>query len=353
MLSNGAVEENIVIKDLSKIAAQASKDLEIAKRDLAEKELELKETSEILNQKILAATRVNKDLQNKTQMLLEFSNTLQIQNDELQQKNKELSIKERTYNNLNDELRSELDKVTKKEKELEIRKQYLESQITEKTSDLIKSERMATIGELTSRLAHDLRNPLTVLKSTHAIIKEKPNMKIDERLKYTARIDRALLRIMHLVDDVLDFVRISDIDLQKVSLLSILDLSIDTIDVPKNIKIIKPKYDIEILCDQRKLEAVFSNLITNSIQAINDEDGLIDIRFTTKEKDVVIQIEDSGPGMSNSILDKIYEPLFTTKTHGTGLGLAICKTIVEQHGGTISAKSNPTTFTLTIPKNTE
>jgi two-component system sensor histidine kinase HydH len=349
MQTSDGIESDLVVRDLSRIAAQAAKDLEMAKQDLRERELELKEMAEIFNQKILAATKVNHDLQQKAAMLLELSNNLQAQNDELQQKNKELTIKETTYNNLNKELRLELERVTQKEKELDIRRQFLETQIQEKTSDLIKSEKMATIGELTSRLAHDLRNPLTVIKSTHAIMKEKPNMKIEDRLKYNSRIDRALRRIVHLVDDVLDFVRISEVEIKKISLLSVLDAAIDSIDVPERITIIQPKYDIEIYGDMRKLEAVFSNLITNSIQAMNNE-GRVEIRFTTKDENVIIEVEDSGPGMSSSIINKIFEPLFTTKPYGTGLGLAICKTVVEQHNGKISAKSNPTTFTITLPK---
>ena len=98
------------------------------------------------------------------------------------------------------------------------------------------------------------------------------------------------------------------------------------------------------------MEAVFANLITNSIQAINEE-GNITIQASSNDDDIIIKIVDSGPGMTESVISKIFDPLFTTKSHGTGLGLSICKTIVEQHGGKISVKSNPTTFTITIPKN--
>ena len=209
---------------------------------------------------------------------------------------------------------------------------------------------MAIIGELTSRLAHDLRNPLSVIKTAHGIMKEKPKMDVKQRLEYNARIDRALLRIIHLVNDVLGFVRITDLDLTETSVRSLIDSAIDSIDVPKQIEIIKPTDDLKINCDFRKLEAVLANLLTNSIQAI-EEEGKIELRLSNDNNSIKLEIEDTGSGIPKSIMPKIFDPLFTTKTNGTGLGLAICKTIIEQHGGTITVKSNPTTFTIILPKN--
>ena len=94
---------------------------------------------------------------------------------------------------------------------------------------------------------------------------------------------------------------------------------------------------------------VFDNLITNALQSINDN-GCITIRIIDLENDVIIDVEDSGPGVPDDIISKIFEPLFTTKKKGTGLGLASCKSIVEQHGGTISVKNDPSTFSIKLPK---
>ncbi len=350
MQKSDDLSKDTIVRDLSKVATQAYTELENTKRDLKEKEHELKEIAELSNQKITAAVRLNAELQTKTEMLMELSNQLKEQNEELTNRNMELAIKEGTYNSLNNELRSQLEKISKKERELELQKQYLQKQIQEKTHELIKSEKMAAIGELTSRLSHDLRNPLSVLQAAHSVMKENPNLHVKERIKNNNRIDRAILKIFHLVDDVLNYVRVSDLELQKVPITAILDSSIESIDVPSKAKINCDKTDIEINCDIRKMEAVFSNLITNSIQAIND-DGDITIQVSTNDDDIIIKIVDTGPGMTESVISKIFDPLFTTKSHGTGLGLSICKTIVEQHGGKILVKSNPTTFTVTIPKN--
>ncbi len=84
-----------------------------------------------------------------------------------------------------------------------------------------------------------------------------------------------------------------------------------------------------------------------------DNSGEIRINIADTTENVLIQVEDSGPGIKDNNMNKIFEPLFTTKQKGTGLGLSSCKSIVQQHGGTISARNNPTTFTVKIPKRIE
>ena len=233
MQKSDGQSNDVIVSDLSKVASQAYTELENTRKDLKEKEKELKEIAEISNKKITDAARLNGELQTKTEMLMELSNELKEQNEELIHRNTELAIKEGTYNSLNNELRHELENISKKERELELQKQYLQKQIQEKTHELIKSEKLATIGELTSRLAHDLRNPLSVLQAAHAVMKENPNLHVNERIKNNNRIERAILKIVHLVDDVLDFVRVSDLELQKLPVTAILDSAIDSIDESK------------------------------------------------------------------------------------------------------------------------
>ncbi|GBF24030.1 methyl sulfide methyltransferase-associated sensor [archaeon MnTg01] len=165
-------------------------------------------------------------------------------------------------------------------------------------------------------------------------------------------MERAISRMSNQIDDVLEFVKIQSLHTTKNSLLDSVGLSLAKINKPSNVKIHIPDKGVEFVYDSDKIEIVFDNLLNNSIQAIND-DGEITIRFIDLENEVEIEVEDSGDGISDEIISKVFEPLFTTKKKGTGLGLASCKSIVEQHGGSISVRNKPTIFTIKLPKMVE
>ena len=109
-----------------------------------------------------------------------------------------------------------------------------------------------------------------------------------------------------------------------------------------------PEKNHTIRCDPRKIESVLSNLLNNAVQAVNGQ-GEVNVITSSNSEFITIKISDSGPGISEKNMDKIFEPMFTTKTTGTGLGLIICKSIVEQHGGSIMVSNKPTTFTVKLP----
>ena len=216
-----------------------------------------------------------------------------------------------------------------------------------------KLKRLTAIGELSARIAHDLRNPMSVIKNTTELIELELDAKHDESLsKKFQRINRAITRINHQVENVLDFVRDKPLEFENTSVSSILNYVIDKINVPSDVTINLPKNDVKIYCDFEKLEIVFINLITNAIQAMSNT-GEINIRFTDEESQVIIEFEDFGPGIPEKSLSKIFDPLFTTRQVGTGLGLPSCKNIVEKHGGTIEVKTRideGTTFVIKLPK---
>lgn len=220
--------------------------------------------------------------------------------------------------------------------------------ITKLNEDLLKSEKLSAVGQLASRLAHDIRNPISVIKNTVEIAKN--NKALDEKMiSQLDRIERAASKINYQVSDTLDFVRTTPLQIKENSIKKILSLVVDRIDKPSTVTITLPESDHTIKCDAEKLEVAIANLITNSIQAMDGE-GTINISVNDQDKFFTIEIEDSGPGIPQAILPKIFEPLFTTKPKGTGLGLATVKNIIEQHGGSVYAKSNPTTFTISLPK---
>ena len=216
--------------------------------------------------------------------------------------------------------------------------------------EIIMSERLSSIGNLSSRMAHDLRNPLSVIKNSMEILKLRLNDNMDERVNHQlSMVGRAVSRMSHQIEDVLDFVNIAELKVQSSSIITILESAVLSTDIPKSVTINLPKNSATAICDPYRLEVVFSNLLKNASQAVKDS-GEITIRIIDKNDDVFIEIEDSGQGVLETNIDKIFEPLFTTKQTGTGLGLASCKSIIEKHGGTLSVRNKPTVFTVQIPK---
>jgi signal transduction histidine kinase len=213
-----------------------------------------------------------------------------------------------------------------------------------------KFDRLNHIGELTSRITHDMRNPLTVIINYSMMIRKNSKSKLDKKsLDQLALIEDEARKIYHLVEDVLNYVKLPPLKLQNHSLHDILKKVIEGMQVSDDVEIHLPKNNPQISCDIDKLEIVFVNLITNAVQAMNGT-GTITI-FAREESDsIVIEVEDSGPGINEEHQAQIFEPLFTTKETGTGLGLASCKNIIERHRGTITVKNNPTTFTIRLPK---
>ena len=214
---------------------------------------------------------------------------------------------------------------------------------------IIEKERLSSIGSLATRLAHDIRNPLSVIKNSFEIIEMKMKTVDGGFIKNFERIGRAVDRITHQTDDVLDFVNVTKLNCVSQSLLSIIQSTLDNAKIPPHVRIVLPKNDSIVMSDAYKLEIVFTNLIINACYAINDN-GQITFRIIENNNSVLIEIEDSGKGIPEDQLDKIFDPLFTTKQTGTGLGLSSCKSIIDAHGGKFTVKNNPTVFAIELPK---
>jgi len=213
-----------------------------------------------------------------------------------------------------------------------------------------KLDKLIHIGELTSRITHDMRNPLTVIINYSTMVRKNSKNKLDKKsLDQLELIEDEARKMYHQIEDVLNYVKLPPLKLQAHSLHDILKKVIERTQTLDDITIHLPKNNPQIICDIDKLEIVFVNLISNAIEAMN-ESGTISINSSETKDSVIIEVEDSGPGISDENIEKIFEPLFTTKTTGTGLGLASCKNIIERHRGTITAKNNPTTFTIKLPK---
>ena len=234
--------------------------------------------------------------------------------------------------------------------ELKSEIEQMKQQLAIAENNIIKQEKFAALGELSSRLSHDIKNPLAIICTTVFLLKKNQNEIDRENLRKLEMVERSALKIQYLVDNLLDFVRFSKPHYENVSLLELIKESISSFNEHKKIKFFLPKNDMILRCDSHQMEVIFKNLILNSIQSIGDVQGCITVRFQEEEQSNVISIIDSGPGIPKKLQTQIFDPLFTTKKHGTGLGLASCKSIVESHNGKITFLNNPSTFTIEIPK---
>jgi PAS domain S-box-containing protein len=223
---------------------------------------------------------------------------------------------------------------------------------------LIRSEKLAVLGQLAGGVGHELRNPLGVIKNAAYYLKmvlESPDAKIKEMLDL---LEHEVTKSEHIITDLLDFARTKPPARREVTLNEVLQQTLSLIDVPDNIQM-KSQLDENlplILADPGQLEQILSNIILNGIQAM-PEGGQLSIE-TWQESDgrLAVSIADTGAGILPENMAKIFEPLFTTKAKGIGLGLALTKMLVEGHDGTIAAESEGepgkgSVFTVRLPIN--
>lgn len=260
---------------------------------------------------------------------------------------------------LNTKLQDGMAKLEELQNDLIMQRNRLMEEVRQKNVELLRAERLSAIGQLSARIAHDLRNPLSVISNTSKILRIKMERHLDENTeKQWSRLDRAVNRLSHQLEDVLDYVRVPQLKREYYSLSLILHDVLERLQMPANIEFHPPLKDKTVYCDPAKMEIVFVNLLVNATQAIGEKRGTIRVEITDDQDDkfALISITDSGHGISKDMQERIFEPLYTTKQVGTGLGLSSCKNIIVQHGGTISIDSeegNGASFVIRMPKDSD
>jgi len=225
--------------------------------------------------------------------------------------------------------------------------------LTEAQSRLVQSERLAAIGEMAGMVGHDLRNPLAAIKNASYYLRKKQGSIIgDNGEDMLNAIDRSVEHANSIVADLLDFSREIHLDLEEYSPKSLVNYVLLAMHIPSNIKITqKIQSEPTVWVDANKIERVFTNLVKNAFEAMPNG-GTLEISSRQNGENVEFILADTGSGISEDIIGKIFTPLFTTKAQGMGFGLAICKRIVEAHGGKIGVESTlnkGTTFIISLP----
>ena len=220
---------------------------------------------------------------------------------------------------------------------------------------LIRSEKLAAVGELASGVGHELRNPLNVIRNCAYLLKiSLPETNDAETINTLTVLDKQIDIANKIVTDLLNFTRITPPSQVRVDIKNLINESLSWITVPPQV-ILKINIDGNsrpVRTDPEQISRVFANIISNAIQAMNAEGGELAIETGHDNDFVWVKFGDTGCGIPAWNLEKIFEPLFTTKPKGFGLGLSISKRLVEQNGGKIEVVSQAgqgSTFTVKLP----
>lgn len=221
-------------------------------------------------------------------------------------------------------------------------------ELKETQIQLINSEKMASLGQLVAGVAHEINTPVASIKSNNGIVSKLlssiEDADLKEMLTDINEIDKeAVNRISNIVTSLKKFVRLDEAELQEADINKELDLTLELIrhETKNRIEVIRNYGEIPVIkCFPNMLNQVFTNILINACQAI-DGKGTISISTEYKDKNLIVKIKDSGKGIPQNQLNKIFSAGFTTKGVGvgTGLGLAICTKIIEKHKGEITVNS--------------
>jgi two-component system, NtrC family, sensor histidine kinase PilS len=223
--------------------------------------------------------------------------------------------------------------------------------------ELVLKDKLAAIGQLAGGIAHEIRNPLASISGSVEMLKESTSDLNPENAKLFSIIIKEIDRLNLLITDFLSFVRPEVKRTDEVSVKSLIEDIITLIKFDKklseNVDFEMNLVDVKIKCDKSKLTQSFINIITNALQALKGrENPKFICNISSEGYFVSIEFTDNGLGMSESTVQRIFEPFYTTKDKGTGLGLAITHRIIEGHGGVIkviSKEKKGTTFFIRLP----
>jgi signal transduction histidine kinase len=223
---------------------------------------------------------------------------------------------------------------------------------------LIQSEKLASLGETIAGIAHEINNPLTSILTNAQLLALRRGGPADE-----ASINAIVLEAKRTADLVKNLLAFSRKESKRREVIGVNELVKQAVNLKKyqlrvnNIQLIAEPCDMSypVLVTAQQMQQVLLNLLNNAEQALSkvDRQGVIRIEAGRRDERVFITVSDNGPGIPAHVMPFIFDPFFTTKNlgEGTGLGLSIAHTLIENHGGTISARSEPghTMFTIELP----
>jgi two-component system, NtrC family, sensor histidine kinase HydH len=237
-------------------------------------------------------------------------------------------------------------------RELSERLEETNRQLQRAEADARRSERLAALGQLSAGLAHEIRNPLGVIKGSAEMLQQKLQGKEPLAGELAGYISAEVNRLNALIARFLDFARPVHLDLHPQRVCEIIDRSLDSVlaQTPNSTVRVERHYAAvpDILADEQLCERIFVNLIQNAYQAMesspNGREEVLSVSVepvtSAGRSGIGVAIDDTGPGVPPEAREQIFNPFFTTKKEGVGLGLAIVAKIVDDHRGTIKLEND-------------
>jgi C4-dicarboxylate-specific signal transduction histidine kinase len=259
-------------------------------------------------------------------------------NDQLEQR-----VDERT-----NQLAQANESVMKLNQELEQRVEERTVELHQAQGELLRRERLAALGQLTATVSHELRNPLGAIRTAVYLIRGRTDNRglgVENALE---RADRSITRCDNIITELLDFTRTTDLSLENFRIGDWLDRLLYEQNPPEGVTVRNEMTarDLEVAFDEDRFRRVIINIFNNACEAMTEDhertgrqDYMLGITSRVSEDRLELVFHDNGPGIAPDTLEKIWEPLFSTKSFGVGLGLPTVKQIMEQHCGGIDITS--------------
>lgn len=237
--------------------------------------------------------------------------------------------------------------------DLEQRVRERTEQLREAQADLVRAEKMATLGEVSGGIAHEIRNPLNALRTSAYYLRNVPSPTQEKIREHLRRIEHQVLIIDNVVTALTDVARLPDPKTEFCDLRRLICDTLRSVRVDPAIHVCNdvPEDAPRIFADPNQIQIVLNNLVRNAIEAMPDG-GSLTFRAVPAGPFLQLQVCDTGTGISAEHLGKILEPLYSTKTRGMGLGLSISKSILAKNGGALEVDSQVnqgTEFRIQLP----
>ncbi len=276
--------------------------------------------------------------------------SIEAEHDQLERKNVEYEEKDALNRVLLEETRN-FNKI------LEDKVREVKADLEEKHNELLRSEKLATIGEIATRIAHEIRNPLSGIAVAMENLKSVNTQ--DERDGKISEIINEVSRLDNIIKELFQLAKPREVSLVSGDPNEVVERVVSLMSPRARLKVIDMEVipapeKKEIFLDFELIEQVLMNLVINSIDSITGPGGKITVRSYYSGETFNIEVSDSGSGITLADMQKIFEAFYSTKKTGTGLGLAISKRIIDAHKGKISVESSlgqGSRFALTLPTN--